>query len=135
MDNGVNIYAIDNNYALHTSVSPSTVKSWKVDFDHSGKYLLCGTTSICFVNVDDGKKVEEFATGSRFITALKYSPTGSMVASGNIDGGVIFYEMEKRTRICKLEDHGLSIRDLAFAQDESFMLSVSDDMHINITNL
>ncbi len=135
MNNGVNIYAIDNAYALHSTVPPTTVKSWKIDFDPTGKYLLCGTTSLCLIHVDDGKKTDEFALGSRFITALRYSPSGKLVANGNIDGGVVFYEMEKLTRVCKLEDHGLTVRDLAFAPDESFMLSASDDMHINITNL
>ncbi len=135
MDNQVNVYAIDNAYALHTTISPSIVKSWKVDFDPSGKYVLCGTTSLALVNVDDGKKVEEFATNSRFINCLRYSPSGKLIACGNVDGGVMFYETQKFTRVCKLEDHGLPVRDLAFAPDESFMLTVADDMLINATNM
>jgi len=135
MENSVNVYSLDNSYALYTSIPASTIKSWKIDFDPSGKYLLCGTTSLCFVNIDDGKKQPEFGLGSRFITALKCSPSGKLIASGNIDGGIIFYNAETCERAAKLEDHGLTIRDLAFAPDESFMLSVSDDMHINITNM
>ena len=135
MDNSINLYAIDNAYALHTTVSPSTVRSWKVDFHPSGKQILCGTTSLALINVDDGNKTDEFAMGSRFITSLRFSPSGTLIACGHIDGGVLLYDPQKYTQVCKLEDHGLSVRDLAFATDESMMLSVSDDMHINATDL
>ena len=135
MDNSINVYAIDNAYALHATVNPSTVRSWKVDFDPLGKQILCGTTSIALVNVDDGKIANEFAENCRFINCLRYAPNGKLIACGNIDGGVLLYDGATFQRTCKLEDHGHPVRDLAFSADGSFMLSVSDDMLINVTNM
>ena len=35
----------------------------------------------------------------------------------------------------EFEDHGRPIRDVAFSQDDSNLLSVSDDNHINLTDI
>jgi WD40 repeat protein len=135
MDNSIKVYNMATSYALHQTVNPSTVRAWKVDFHPDGKRILCGTTSMVLVNVDDGKIAAEFAVGSRFIYTQRYSSTGKFIASGNIDGGVCVFETTQNTRLCKLEDHGMPVRDLAFAPDDRFLLSVSDDMHINVTDL
>ena len=133
MDNGVNIYDINNSFALR-SVDSTIVKALKVDFNPSGTTLLCGTTSICLVGSNDGILLKEFATNSRFITCLRYSPNGKLIASGNVDGALIFYNDENYTRAAKMEDHGLTVRDVGFTPESNMAISVSDDMHINITD-
>ena len=135
MDNSIKVYNVATSYSLNTTVSPSTVRTWRLDFDPSGKQILCGTTSLALVNVEDGKVATEFAAGSRFIYCQRFSPSGKFIGCGNIDGGVCVYETTQHSRVCKLEDHGLPVRDLAFAADETFLLSVSDDLHINATDL
>eukprot|EP00826_Nyctotherus_ovalis_P044973 TRINITY_DN4911_c0_g1_i3.p1 TRINITY_DN4911_c0_g1~~TRINITY_DN4911_c0_g1_i3.p1 ORF type:complete len:176 (+),score=20.65 TRINITY_DN4911_c0_g1_i3:296-823(+) len=134
MDNGVKLYDIANSFTL-CLVDSNTVKANKVDFSPSGYELVCGTTSICVISSEDGKLIKEFATDSRFITSLKYSPNGSLIAVGNVDGALLLYKTDSYTRAAKTEDHGLLVRDLVFSPDGKDILSVSDDMHINITDL
>lgn len=134
MDNGLKLYDIANGCSL-CIVDPNVVKVLKVDFDPSGNEVLCGTTSICLIRAEDGKLVKEFATDSRFITSLRYSPNGGLIAAGNIDGTLLLYRTETYMRAAKTEDHGLTVRDLAFTGDGKAILSVANDMHINITDL
>ena len=35
----------------------------------------------------------------------------------------------------KYEDHGLPVRDLAFSKDDYFLVTVSDDSHINLIDV
>jgi WD40 repeat protein len=39
------------------------------------------------------------------------------------------------TLVKSFEDHGLPIRDLAFSKDDAHLVSVSDDHHINFTDV
>lgn len=134
MENKLHIYDISKSYFTYTS-DPSKIKAWKIDFHPSGKELLSGTNELCVVNAEDGELIKEFGADSRFITSLKYSPSGKLVTTGNIDGGLIFYKTDEYKSIAKLEDHDLIVRDISFLPDETAILSVSDDMHINITDM
>lgn len=72
------------------------------------------------------------------MTAQKYSGLGNLCASGNIDGVMSLYQFKEdgTTDLLKnFEDHGLPIRDLTFSKDDSFLVSVSADQHINLTDL
>lgn len=46
-----------------------------------------------------------------------------------------FKDQENPELLKNFEDHGLPIRDLAFSKDEAFLVSVSDDHHINLTDV
>jgi len=134
MDNSLKLYDIGNSCSLCIADS-NTVKVHKVDFSPEGSKVLCGTTSICLINVGDGSLMKEFANDSKFITCLRYSPSGNLIAVGNIDGSLLFYKTDTYSRIAKTDDHGLSLRDFVFSPDGKFVVSVSDDMHINVTDL
>ena len=134
MDSKLNIYDIAKSYKEY-KVDPLKVKAWKIDFHPSGKELLSGSTGLWLSNAEDGTLIKEFSTDSRFITSLKYSPTGKLIATGNVDGGLILYKTEDYNSIAALEDHALTIRDINFTRDETAVLSASDDMHINVTDL
>ena len=134
MNNGLNIYDIGNSYNT-IKVDPNIVKAWKVDFNPTGKELVTGTNSLCVINTEDGALLKKFAISSRFIMSIKYSPSGTLLGSGNVDGGLEFYSTSDFSLKAKMEDHGLSIRDISFSPDETIVFSVSDDMHINITDM
>eukprot|EP00826_Nyctotherus_ovalis_P007113 TRINITY_DN11753_c0_g1_i5.p1 TRINITY_DN11753_c0_g1~~TRINITY_DN11753_c0_g1_i5.p1 ORF type:complete len:248 (+),score=8.62 TRINITY_DN11753_c0_g1_i5:65-745(+) len=134
MDSRLHVYDIVKAYDSCV-VNPSKVKAWKIAFHPSGKELLAASTSLWAVNPEDGKVTREFGAGSRFITSLKCSPNGKLIAAGNVDGGITFYTTDNYTCAFNAEDHALTVRDVGFIPDGTAMLSVSDDMHIDATDL
>jgi WD40 repeat protein len=46
-----------------------------------------------------------------------------------------FKDNQSADLVKTFEDHGLPIRDIAFSKDDSFLVSVSDDHHINLTDV
>ena len=68
---------------------------------------------------------------------MAYSHLGELWACGDIDGVVNLYKFnpEGAELLKEFEDHGRPIRDVAFSQDDSNLLSVSDDNHINLTDI
>lgn len=134
MDSRLCVYDIAKAYDSCVA-NPSEVKAWKIAFHPSGKELLAASTSLWAVDPEDGKVTQEFGADSRFITSLKCSPDGKLIAAGNVDGGVAFYTTDNYTCALNAEDHALTVRDIGFVPDGTAMLSVSDDMHINATDL
>lgn len=92
------------------------------------------------MQTDDLTIKTEFKEGSKYINCASYSKDGAMCACGDIDGVMTLFKFKPEEgsipeQLQKFEDHGLPIRDLAFSHDNSHLISVSNDFHINLTDV
>ena len=75
---------------------------------------MTGASSLSSYEVSSGDKAFEVANGTKFITSLCYSPTGNLVAFGNIEGLVSIFNTMNKENECKFKDHNLPVRALKF---------------------
>lgn len=57
------------------------------------------------------------------------------MAVGNNIGHVFIFDLIGDKKMTRIESHGKLVRSLAFTSDSSKLISVSDDLHINIIDL
>ena len=66
---------------------------------------------------------------------LKKSKSTRFIACGNNIGHVYIFDMFGDKKMSRIESHGKIVRSLAFTCDSTKLISVSDDLHINIIDL
>lgn len=72
------------------------------------------------------------ANRERFVLSVAYSPDGSRVACGAMDGTVAVYDVASNSLIGTLKGHRQPVRSLTFTPDSRLLLSACDDRHVNM---
>src|SRR5262249_32319556 len=62
-----------------------------------------------------------------FVTALAYSPSGTRLVSGDTNGAVLIWDLEKQERLFALEAHAEAVRAAAFTGDGKKVLTGGGD--------
>ena len=138
LDSKIRIYNIDTDFnpQLYRTFEMDALRLWKFDFHPKTDELIYGTQSlnILDINNEEEKSSLEFKNGWKYINSVRFNNEGSIWACGDIDGVVELYKIKDGSveRVMKFEDHGLPVRDLSFSKDDAFLVSVSDDQHINL---
>lgn len=68
----------------------------------------------------------------RFVLSVAYSPDGSKVACGAMDGTVALYDVATSSLLNVYKGHFKPVRSLAFTPDGTMLLTACDDMHVNL---
>lgn len=90
---------------------------WKVEFNPNCNEILTGQVSLKIFDISSGELTKESLKGTRAIQSLAYSPNGSMLAYGNIDGVVQILDTKNYDNIEIFQNHGKAVRALQFSQN------------------
>ncbi|CAI2374906.1 unnamed protein product [Moneuplotes crassus] len=141
LDSKIRVYDIHEEEGAKevSSHDMDAISLFKFDYHPSREEILHGTLSLSCLGLDSEAPAElqEFRNDCQFINVQKYSKNGELCACGDIDGGMHFYKFttEGASHGGSFPHHGKAIRDIAFSNDNKHMISVSDDLHINLTEL
>mmetsp|Transcript_22951 Transcript_22951/g.58651 ORF Transcript_22951/g.58651 Transcript_22951/m.58651 type:complete len:315 (-) Transcript_22951:284-1228(-) len=75
---------------------------------------------------------ERSKTRERFVLSVAYSPDGSRLACGAMDGTVAVFDTTTGQSVGVMEGHHKPVRSLAFTPDSRLLLTACDDMHVNL---
>lgn len=117
----VKIWDWENDTVVRTIVGASLV-----EFDPKGSRIvtvLAGRAEIR--DVESGRRVAVLATPSRDVSALAFSPDGSLVATGHADGSVRLFDADTARQHLALPGNACAVDDLAFSPDGTKLASTS----------
>ena len=63
------------------------------------------------------------------------NPKQKQCAVGDIDGVIKIIDLQEGKVLKELGDHCLAIRDLKYTEDQTTLISCSEDKHINIIDM
>ncbi|KAG2498644.1 hypothetical protein HYH03_003390 [Edaphochlamys debaryana] len=68
----------------------------------------------------------------QFVLSAAYSPDGTKLAAGCMDGTVAVWDLATSKVLGKCEGHHKPVRSLAFTSDSRMLLTGCDDMHVHL---
>ncbi|MFX0108280.1 MAG: WD40 repeat domain-containing protein, partial [Candidatus Hodarchaeota archaeon] len=89
-------------------------------------------SSLIIWDVDNKIKITTLDGHSLYVVACDWSPDGSMIASGEVDGTVIVWDASTGSIIEKLEEHRTAVHALTFTPNGQKLASGSSDRSIII---
>jgi WD40 repeat protein len=107
------------------------------DIDATQRYVAIGGPSkvVEVIELASGKPLHRIKKHTDWITALAFSPDGSMLASGDRAGGIHVWETEKGAIVFSLSEHKQRVTDLEWRTDGQAVASVSDDGNLILWNM
>lgn len=107
------------------------------DIDATQRYVAIGgpTKVVEVIELSTGKPLHRIKKHTDWITALAFSPDGSMLATGDRSGGIHVWETEKGAIVFSLSEHKQRVTDLEWRPDGQALASVSDDGNLIIWNM
>jgi len=132
LDSQIRFWDLENNQ-LKKTIDCGPVETWDIAYNESGELLASGSQggNVNIWNVD-GEKQASIATGGKFVMSVAYHPKSNVVAAGGHDGTVHMVDVESGKCAHKLEGHAMPVRSLSFSQDGQYLLTASDDGHVNL---
>lgn len=80
----------------------------------------------------DVPAAEESFKKERFVLSVAYSPDGTKLASGSMDGTVCLWDVASAKLLLTLTGHFKPVRALTFTPDSKMLLTACDDMHTHL---
>jgi len=107
-------------------------KTWKfvLDNDKSNPTLCTGENSIFLYDYNKNEVIKEIEQKNKFIYSYSFLPNHKL-ATGNSNGAIYIYNLEKGEKENKIEEHCKLVRNLEFNKNKNILYSASDDLHIN----
>lgn len=68
----------------------------------------------------------------QFVLCAAYSPDGSRLAAGCMDGTVALWDVGSSKLLGRCEGHHKPVRSVAFTSDSRMLLTACDDMHVHL---
>jgi WD40 repeat protein len=112
------------------------MENWKVKCVED--WIMTGGDSgrINFYDSISKERVKKVSTGEIFLTALARANERGFVASGNNCGDVyIVNNVTGKERTANFKPHSKLVRDLAFVEDDTKLLTASDDWSIKMIDV
>ena len=145
MDNSLKVYDLTNEDSLtsnllldsNTLESGSSLDPWKVCFNpkNSGQ-IITGQQNLQVADISKDLKIQSEIKHHKYINCMDYAPSGSLMATGDIDGAVrIFDSTSKEQKGQVFSNHGRGVRCLKFAPDSSSIISGGEDLHIYLCDV
>ncbi len=95
------------------------------------------TSSLLEINAQSASDLEELFVlhgGNAYLTTLAFNPTGSLLASGDIDGDVRFWDMSSGDEIAAIKQ-GRQTMGLTFSPDGSILASGDSDGSVRLWDI
>jgi WD40 repeat protein len=111
----------------------SNIKS--IDVDYSGKRIVGGTEDgkLLFWNKDlTAPPTVLFEEKDNPIYAVRFSHSGNLLATGDIQGAVVVWDMKTKQRLITLTGHDARINDIQFSADDRMMATASYDGKVQL---
>jgi WD40 repeat protein len=107
-----------------------------VDISTDGTLLAAAGTdrSVRIWDIESKKLLFDLKSHKDEVNVLKFNPDGKLLASGGADKTLIIWNAGDGTIIKSKESSG-TIRDVAFSQDGSFIISCGDDSIIQVSSV
>jgi WD40 repeat protein len=112
------------------------MENWKIEFlDES--IITCGDLGrINFFDLASKEKTKKIEVGEIFLTSLARSNSCDFVATGNNNGDLYIINIGgAKDKVASLKPHYKLIRELTFLDDDSKLLTASDDGSIKIIDI
>ncbi|KAI1204618.1 WD40 repeat-like protein [Annulohypoxylon truncatum] len=135
-DKTVRVWGQDHSSALRLLVGHDTAIS-KVAWHPNGSYVFSASDeidkSIRMWAVANGECVRIFNGHVEFISALECAPNGKILASADIAGNIMIWDLEKGTRIKRCRGHGRGgIWSLSFCVESTVLASAGQDCTVRL---
>lgn len=113
------------------------MENWKVEFVEDNIMTGGNNGRINFYNSISKEKVKRVDTGDIFLTALGKAEQKDFIAAGNNNGGVFIVSKgnNNKNNILPLMPHNKLVRELVFVEDDTKLLSASDDGTIGMIDI
>ena len=107
-------------------------RTWKfvIDNDKSNSTLCTGENSLFLYDYNKNEVIKEIEQKNKFIYSYSFLPNHKL-ATGNSNGAIYIYNLEKGEKENKIEEHCKLVRNLEFNKNKNILYSASDDLHIN----
>ena len=83
-------------------------------------------------NLDSGECEATFSGHRHAVTALRYSRSGALLASGSKDTDVVVWDVAAETGLFRLRGHRGQITDVAFVDRLNKLVSSSKDEQVRV---
>ncbi|KAI0016022.1 WD domain-containing protein [Xylariomycetidae sp. FL0641] len=135
-DKTVRVWSQDHASALRLLVGHDTAVS-TVTWHPNGVYVFSASDetdkSIRMWSVASGNCVRIFTGHTDYISALECAPNGKILASADIGGNIILWDIEKATRIKRCRGHGRGgIWSLSFSVESTVLVSGGQDNTVRV---
>ncbi|KAI1454170.1 transcription initiation factor TFIID subunit 5 [Annulohypoxylon moriforme] len=135
-DKTVRVWGQDHASAIRLLVGHDTAIS-AVTWHPNGSYVFSASDeidkSIRMWAVANGECVRIFNGHTEFISALECAPSGKILASADIAGNIMIWDIEKGTRIKRCRGHGRGgIWSLSFCVESTVLASAGQDCTVRI---
>ena len=113
-------------------------KGWLYEIQYSPdgtRLAAAGSLGIWIYDTATDKEISLLTGYGYAISALSYSPDGSILAGGSADGVIRLWDPETGEILQTLDRHWASIRSLVYSPDGSILASGSRDRTVHLWNL
>jgi WD repeat-containing protein 61 len=145
LDSFIRVWSIQDHQTAQIIETPPS-ETWQIAFnprqDSNRQIAAAGGSSntITLYNAtDDAAKGtlpmptgEEKFKKEKFVLSVAYSPDGSRLACGSMDGTVAVFDLGSSKLLHTLEGHYKPVRSLTFTPDGKQLLTACDDMHSHL---
>lgn len=138
-DKTVRVYSQDHASAQRIFVGHDTPIS-RIAWHPNGTYIFSASDesdkSIRMWSVPKGECVRVFNHHADYISALECSPNGKLLASADIGGNIILWDIDKGTRIKRCRGHGKGgITSLSFSVESNVLASGGLDGTVRVWDI
>ena len=108
--------------------------NWKIEFYDRTIYSVGNLGRINLYDSVSGEKIQEYKTEEIFLNSIAFSGEKQVLAAGNTVGAVFILLQDSQT-LTKYQLHHKAVREISFADDNSKLLTASDDFSVRVFDI
>ncbi|KAM7535196.1 hypothetical protein Aperf_G00000102205 [Anoplocephala perfoliata] len=132
LDNQIIFWDLESRCQLNV-FEGEPAETWSVAFSPDSRFVATGSNagSVHMIGVESHKLESSITLDGKFVYCLAYSPDGTRLAAGAINGIVSIVDLRSGA-IFPLDGHATPVRSVAFSPDGRLLASTADDKRIRI---
>ncbi|XP_022842865.1 WD repeat-containing protein VIP3-like [Olea europaea var. sylvestris] len=150
IDSFIRVFDVATNNTIATLEAPPS-EVWKLQFNPQGTVLAAAGGGSASVKLWDtaqwqliatlsvprleGLKPSEKTGSKKFVLSVAWSPDGTQIACGSMDGTISIFDVTRAKFLHHLEGHSMPVRSLVYSSaplDARVLFSASDDGHVHV---